>query len=399
MGNNHFSIIIIFSSFELKRLSIVPFSYFYSLPLHAKTKREMRFKIGDKVKFLNETGGGVVTAIVDNKLVKIETEDGFEMPVLSKDLIPDYREKEAEEIRFSYESGQKKEMAKAEEIPEPEETNVSDINPWGQTREEEGFYLLFEPHEQQWVLTGDMDVLLVNHTPFDILYNLFLEHNDNLEGVDYGSVPPESKTVLATITRDEIERWTRGIIQILIHETNPEKVFFPIHSVIDIRANRFFKEGSYQSNTLINGKAIVSVIALRTTLRDAAENAGQQKFDTEPEKTKIAVKREIPFIEKFRTDAGEAVVDLHIGEIVDNIAGLDSRDMLRLQMNHFRKTLESAITEGYRKVTFIHGVGNGVLKNSIVKELEEYENLKGTMASIIKFGVGALDVAIEKNEK
>ena len=178
----------------------------------------------------------------------------------------------------------------------------------------------------------------------------------------------------------------------------PEKVFFPIHSVIDIRENRFFKEDSYQTNTLTNGKAIISVIALRSTFREAVENAVQQKFDTEPEKTKTAVKREIPFIEKFRTDVGEAVVDLHIGEIVDNIAGLESRDMFQLQMNHFKKALESAIAESYRKITFIHGVGNGILKNTIIKELKEYEHLEGSMASIIKFGVGALDVSIDKNK-
>jgi len=358
----------------------------------------MRFKVGDKVKFLNETGGGVVTAIIDNKLVKVETDEGFEVPVLSKDLIPDYRGREAEEILFTSNEPKQKEVPKHEETSQSEENSISTINPWGQTKEEEGFYLVFEPHEQQWVLTGDLDILLVNHTPFDILYNLFLERHDKLEGVDYGSVPPESKIVLATISRDEIDHWLRGIIQIMIHETNPGKVFFPLHSVIDIRASRFFKEGSYQSNTLTNGKAIISVIALRSTLREAAENTIQQKFDAEPEETKIAVKREIPFIEKFRTDTGEAVVDLHIGEIVDNIAGLDSRDMLQLQMNHFRKALESAIAEGYHKVTFIHGVGNGILKNAIIKELKEYEHLEGTLASIIKFGVGALDVSINTNK-
>ena len=354
----------------------------------------MRFKIGDKVKFLNETGGGVVTAIVDSRLVKIETEEGFEMPVLSKDLIPDYREKEAGDVEFAFAGPQQKEAPKAEEPPEMEETSVSDINPWGQTKEEEGFYLLFEPHEQQWVLTGDMDVLLVNHTPYDILYNLFMEQGEKPKGVDYGSVPPESKVVLASITRDEIDHWLRGVIQIMMHETNPDKIFFPVHSVIDIRSSRFFKEGSYQQNTLINGKAIISVIALASTLRVAEGNPLQQKFDSEPKKTKIEVKRAIPFIEKFRTDAGEAVVDLHIAEVVDNIAGLDSRDMLQLQINHFRKALESAINEDYHKVTFIHGVGNGVLKNTIISELKEYENLEGTMAAITKFGVGALDVSI-----
>ena len=357
----------------------------------------MRFKVSDKVRFLNETGGGVVTAIIDNKLVKVKTEDGFEMPVLSKDLIPDFREQEAEQIIFSSGTPPEEYLPK-EEDPTVEGNNVSEISPWRRAKEEEGFYLLFEPHEQQWVLTGDLDVVLANHTPFDILYNLFLKRNDNMQGVDYGSVPPNSKIILTTITRDEIAHWVHGIIQILIHKTMPEKVFFPIHSVIDIRENRFFKEDSYQTNTLTNGKAIISVIALRSTFREAVENAVQQKFDTEPEKTKTAVKREIPFIEKFRTDVGEAVVDLHIGEIVDNIAGLESRDMFQLQMNHFKKALESAIAESYRKITFIHGVGNGILKNTIIKELKEYEHLEGSMASIIKFGVGALDVSIDKNK-
>ncbi len=357
----------------------------------------MRFKVSDKVRFLNETGGGVITAIIDNKLVKVETEDGFEMPVLSKNLIPDFRGQEAEQIIFSSGTSPKENLPK-EEDSAVEGNSVSEISPWRRAKEEEGFYLLFEPHEQQWVLMGDLDVVLANHTPFDILYNLFLKRNDNMQGADYGSVPPNSKIILATITRDEIVYWVQGIIQILIHKTMPEKVFFPIHSVIDIRENRFFKEGSYQANTLTNGKAIISVIALRSTFREAVENTVQQKFDTQQEKTKTAVKREIPFIEKFRTDVGEAVVDLHIGEIVDNIAGLESRDMFQLQMNHFRKALESAIAESYRKITFIHGVGNGTLKNAIIKELKEYEHLEGSMATIIKFGVGALDVSIDKNK-
>ena len=317
------------------------------------------------------------------------------MPVLSKDLIPDYREREAGEISASFEQPRQKAEKEPEATAPPEEALVSDINPWGETKEEEGFYLLFEPHEQQWVLTGDLDVLLVNHTPFDILYNLFLYRNGSFEGVDYGSVPPESKIVLATLSRDELEKWKRGIFQILIHETHPQKIWYPVHASFDIRANRFFKEGSYQATTLTQSKAVTTVLALRAALQEAETNEQAQKEDSQPAETKATPRREIPFIEKFRTAEGEAVVDLHIGEIVDNIAGLDSRDMLQLQLNHFRKALESALAEGYSKVTFIHGVGNGVLKNNIIKELKGYENLEGTMASIVKFGVGALDVSIQ----
>jgi hypothetical protein len=356
----------------------------------------MRFKVGDKVKFLNETGGGVVTAIIDNKLVKVETDEGFEMPVLSKDLIPDYRESTAEEMTRSNDKPQSSATAQSDSDSEPGQDNISEINPWGDIKEEEGIYLLFEPHEPQWVLTGDLDVLLVNHTPFDILYNLFLERNDKTEGVDYGSIPPESKAVLATISRDELEHWLKGFIQLMMHKTHPEKIFLPVHSTIDIRISRFFREGSYKATSLTQNKALVSVVVLRSALAAASVNEPEQKKDFTPQETKTSVKRDIPFIEKYRTAPGEAVVDLHIGEIVDNIAGLESRDMLQLQLNHFRKALESAIAEGYTKVTFIHGVGNGILKNNIIKEIEAYENVEGIPASIIKFGVGALDVSIRQ---
>ncbi len=356
----------------------------------------MQFKKGDKVKFLNETGGGIVTAVIDSKLVKVETEDGFEIPVLSKDLIPDYREEETRQIQSDFARPENKPAPASEKnMPETEEPSlVSEINPWVEVKEDEGFYLLFEPHEQQWVLTGDLDVILVNHTPFDILYNLFLERNGKTEGIDYGSVPPESKIVLATISHDEIEQWNRGIFQILIHENQPEKIYLPVHAQIDIRVNRFFKEGSYQTNTLTNSRAIVSVIATKSMLTVAENGIPAKKAEPVIKENKTTIQREIPFIEKFRTAPGEAVVDLHIGEIVDNIAGLDSRDMLQLQLNHFRKALESALMEEYHKVTFIHGVGNGVLKNAIIKEIKNYENVEGHMASIIKFGVGALDVSI-----
>jgi hypothetical protein len=257
---------------------------------------------------------------------------------------------------------------------------------------------VFEPHNQQWLLTGDVDVFLVNHTPFSLLYNLFLNRSGKLKGVDYGSVEAESKLLLASLTRDELDEWNRGMIQFLLHEEEPHAVFFPLHTHIDIRPNRFFKEGSYQSNTLVNGKALVSVLALRSAFQVADGSMLQQKFDTQSSTTKSEVKEEAPFIDQYKTKFREAVVDLHIGEVVDNITGLSSRDMLDIQVKHFKKALDSAIANGYQKVTFIHGVGNGVLKNSIINEMKAYEHLENSMASITKFGVGALDVLISDTQ-
>ena len=358
-----------------------------------KKRKKMRFKVGDKVRFLNEKGGGTIVSVMDSQVVKLETDDGFEMPVMVKELIPDYRFSPDEDVFVA------KTAAHAPEPKEPEpESNISEINPWGRPKEEEGIYWVFEPHEQQWVLTGDMDVVLVNHTPFDIIYSLFLEQDGVMKGVDYNTVPSASKIVIDTISRDDIEKFTRGAIQLLIADDEPTELYYPIHSVLDIRSGRFYKEGSYKQNTLVNKKAIVSVVALRSTFKVAGMSEQERKSDAKPQKTALYEKREKPFIEKHRSAQGEAIVDLHIGEIIDNIAGLSSYDMLMLQMNYFRKALESAMSEEYRKVTFIHGVGNGTLKNNIIKELEIYSNTEQTMASVSKFGVGALDVSIKRKE-
>ncbi|MBE0651223.1 MAG: DUF2027 domain-containing protein [Bacteroidales bacterium] len=351
----------------------------------------MQFKIGDKVRFLDEKGGGTVIAILDNRMIKIETEDGFDLPVLSSELILDYRAQASYEEKAILSHKEKLEKVQPEVVPE---SNTSLINPWGKVKEEEGIYLAYEPHDQQWMLTGDLDVILVNHTPFDILYSLFLETEEILKGVDYGSIPGNSKTVLATISRDDIEDWTKGALQILVHQETVEKLYLPIHADVNVRVSRFFKEGSYTSNTLVSGKALISVIAQKSAFQYAGSEETNLKIGSRAQTVQSKTKTEIPFIDRYKTQYGEAIVDLHIGEIVNNIAGLSSRDMFEIQIEHFKKALDSAIENDYNKVTFIHGVGNGTLKNALIDALKNYENLKNKRASISKFGVGALDVLI-----
>ncbi len=355
----------------------------------------MRFKVGDKVSFLNENGGGTITALIDQRLVKIETDDGFEMPVLSSELILDHRYLQSEEQTFLPSPPP---LPVAEPEPETEPELVSEINPWGNIKEEKGIYLAFEPHEPRWVLTGDMDVFLINHTSCEMLYSLFLERNGHLEGVDYGSVPPGSKTVIDTIGRDEIENWTKGYVQALLHEDRPARIYLPVHANINIRASSFLKEGSYHPNTLLQNKALIVTVSTLAALQSTTGTEQDGKNDPQLNSGKAETVREKPLIDKHRTNIGTAVVDLHIGELLDNIAGLSSHDMFNIQMAYFRKTLESAILNEYHKVTYIHGVGNGVLKNALVKEIEEYEGLENSMASISKFGVGAIDILIKPRE-
>jgi dsDNA-specific endonuclease/ATPase MutS2 len=65
-------------------------------------------------------------------------------------------------------------------------------------------------------------------------------------------------------------------------------------------------------------------------------------------------------------------------------------------MEHFKSKLEEAIHTHTRKIVFIHGVGNGVLKMEIRKELDRRaKKLTYQDASFKEYGYGATLVQIK----
>ena len=265
--------------------------------------------------------------------------------------------------------------------------------------EKEGIYMAFIPHEQQWLLTGPLDIVLVNHTPFEMLYTFTIKEEDKFVNVDYGQIDKYEKIVVETISRDDLEYWLNGVVQAILTAETSDCVLLPLNAPFSLRSGRFFNEGSYLPSGVLGEKSVMiclsELIALKHGDGDFTkimkEGIGAQAA------AKNLVKPEAP-IDKHKTAPGEAVVDLHIGELVDNILGLSSHDMFKIQTDYFKKMLDSAIAAEYNKVTFIHGVGNGVLKNAIIEELKNYKNTENRMASIAKFGVGAIDVIITEKK-
>jgi len=52
-----------------------------------KNQVNMKFKVGDRVRFLNDQGGGIVTKVISSSLVNVRIEDGFEIPTVVSELI------------------------------------------------------------------------------------------------------------------------------------------------------------------------------------------------------------------------------------------------------------------------------------------------------------------------
>lgn len=90
-------------------------------------------------------------------------------------------------------------------------------------------------------------------------------------------------------------------------------------------------------------------------------------------------------------------VDLHIGQLVPSTKGLTNFDMLNLQLETAQRQLEFAIRKRIQKVVFIHGVGEGVLKEELNYLFKRYENIKFYDADYQQYGLGATEVYIFQN--
>ena len=88
-------------------------------------------------------------------------------------------------------------------------------------------------------------------------------------------------------------------------------------------------------------------------------------------------------------------VDLHFHELVEDMSGLKDRTKLDIQLNHFERMMRIAAEQRIRKVIFIHGVGQGVLRHQIRSRLEMYyPECSLRDANPREYGSGATEVLL-----
>jgi hypothetical protein len=86
-------------------------------------------------------------------------------------------------------------------------------------------------------------------------------------------------------------------------------------------------------------------------------------------------------------------VDLHIHELVDDQRGLPDRAKLAIQMDHFDRMMDIAKREKLRRIVFIHGVGQGVLRHQIRTSLDQHHpDCTHREGDPRKYGSGATEV-------
>ena len=98
---------------------------------------------------------------------------------------------------------------------------------------------------------------------------------------------------------------------------------------------------------------------------DKAEIASLKDSKVKTRQTSNAAKRSVPV-----NPDGSLTVDLHI-EAIPGGTSVPKGQQLHFQMNTFRRIIRDNANRRGMKITFIHGIGDGILKAAIRKELGE----------------------------
>ncbi len=358
----------------------------------------MDFKVGDRVKFLNENGGGIITKVINSNMVNVAIEEGFEIPTLASNLIKiDLSKRGSSMFDEEFEIPQSTRGAETEPANDYAERtsplikyNTKNIFP-------EGIYLAYIPHEQKWLISGMLDIYLVNHTPYSTLFSLFLkEESGGFSGMDYDVVPSGSKLLITTIDRDELELWSEGVIQLLFHNDQFDAIPLPANCSFRAKPSKFYKEDNYRESNFLGEKAFLITLTERKTIKSTTMAEETFKYDDVQEQKMEAKPAEVKgLIDEHQTVYREAEVDLHIEALVEDVSSIEPSQILRKQINYFTQCLESAIARQYFKVTFIHGVGNGTLRTAIREIMKAYPNLEVRSAPMQQYGMGAIEVLIK----
>jgi|TARA_B110000902_G_scaffold247725_1_gene304110 hypothetical protein len=112
-------------------------------------------------------------------------------------------------------------------------------------------------------------------------------------------------------------------------------------------------------------------------------------------KKNLDLKRKFKHLEKYGSKE-RVVIDLHIENLIDTHNGMSNSEILKIQMTHFKLFLNKSIDKKQRKIVVIHGVGEGVLRHEIRKELDIYHPyFEYYDASYDEFGYGATEIRLE----
>ena len=347
-------------------------------------------KIGDKVRFLNTTGGGIVKGFDGKNVVLVEDEDGFDIPVLIRECVVI---EPANDMQVRQSAKPMTDIVQSAEVknqPKQVEYQVEETK----DGEQISVCLAYLPIDAKRLNETAFECYLVNDSNYYLSYNYMARTDNGWISRNIGVVEPNTKLFVEEFDRTDLNALEKVCLQFIAYKR--DKTFAPKNPCsVELRIDtvKFYKLHSFRENDYFEDDALIYPV-MRKDLPE------KELYISPLELEQAMVEKESPRQRKqpIEHKEKEAVleIDLHINELLDDTNGLSSGDMLEYQLAKFREVIEENKKNRGKKIVFIHGKGDGTLKNAIIKELKtKYKSVYYQDASFREYGYGATMVTIK----
>jgi hypothetical protein len=316
----------------------------------------MKYKLGDFVRFVDEKMEGYITRIIDDEMIGVTGEDDFEIPVPASKVTTVH----------GYQSPQ---AANNNSIITETKIPVAEFIT-------KGVYLGVTNDAKA---SSVVHFYFINTTDYTLPITLIAEKQGIAKGEYAGIIQPKSNVKIYSAQLADMQLWPKFIFNILYYTTQSVKIPEPLTVEEKFKAKDF--AGAKKNLPLMKEQGWLLQLDKPDLVIDA-------------QKLKESFFK--PAEEKITIDKPIQEVDLHIEKLRNDHEFLNSTEIFKLQLAHFNKALDAAIVHQLPDITFIHGTGNGTLKNELHKILGKHPKVQTFMdARKEKFGFGATRVILK----
>ena len=388
-------------------------------------------KIGDKVRFLSESGGGVIAGFQGKNIVLVEDEDGFQIPTPINDVIQviddDYSTGKVVGSTLPKPTSVKNALTSS--APDDEEELIDDdpstkeITFRTPAEERKGgnllsCYLAFVPMDMKDMTHTRFESYFVNDSNYYVRFTYLSAEGNSWKLKSSMEVEPNTKEFIEEFGKEDLNDLGHVAIQLLSYKRDKS---FMLKPTIDVQFRidtvKFYKLHTFQENDFFELPALLYTIVendkVTRPLVVDSKQLKEEMYQKEPkdhiEVTKADEKGNDtyvrrynarkqtgnPFQLKHRGDEDIVVVDLHAHELLDTTTGMSAIDILNFQLQKFRDTLQQYKDKKGQRIVFIHGKGEGVLRRALINDLNyRYKKYQYQDASFQEYGYGATQVTI-----
>lgn len=347
----------------------------------------MKFSKGDRVRFLNDVGGGVIVEVLDANTYLVRDSAGFEIPTAGGELLLDLP------------------MGRTRSAPRQEQAEASPsvpAKPQQQlplrtaTSDGLGLHVGFQAEDEKDPAVGPYRVYIINASPYTCYATLGRMEGAQTATFFAGRVEPNAARQVKRLAVWELEGYRLLLLQAIYYSDGPCRLPQPEVAELEVNPVRFGRPGAFQENLFLPCSLLL--ISVRDTQREALLHSLVAERVEQAKRGKNDARKPQPV--KSGGGGEEVVIDLHMHVLTDrDDTGVSAQDILAYQMRRFDHAMQDALASPQvRRLVAIHGVGNGRLRHEVVSSLRRnYPQCSYQDASFKEYGYGATMVLLRRS--